>query len=167
MEHEKGPFDMAQDRPFDALKTGPPVRPESFDPPFVLSVSKENGGLRTGLSKPVVSSSNPDERKQGHPMSFWVYLLRCADGSYYVGHTDHLEKRMAEHTMGTIPGYTLSRRPVTLAFSEEFPTREEALERERQIKRWNRSKKEALIRSDWVELSRLAKGVHPSPRQPR
>ena len=98
-------------------------------------------------------------------MSFWVHLLRCADGSYYIGHTDQLEKRMAEHNMGAIPGYTLRRRPVTLAFSEEFPTREEALERERQIKRWRRTKKEALIRSDWVELSRLAKGnaIHLGP----
>ncbi|MDE2323047.1 MAG: GIY-YIG nuclease family protein [candidate division NC10 bacterium] len=93
-------------------------------------------------------------------MSFWVYLLRCADGSYYVGHTDHLEKRMAEHAMGTIPGYTLKRRPVTLAFAEDFCTREEALERERQIKGWRREKKEALIQSDWSEISRLAKGTH-------
>ena len=96
------------------------------------------------------------------PMSFWVYLLRCADASYYVGHTDNLEKRLAEHDMGAIAGYTMSRRPVTLVFSEEFPTREEALEHERQIKGWSRAKKEALIRSDWAEHSRLAKGAHPS-----
>lgn len=91
-------------------------------------------------------------------MSFWIYILRCADGSYYVGHTDHLEKRIAEHNSGTIPGYTVRKRPVTLVFSDEFPTRAEALERERQIKGWSRAKKEALIRSDWAELSRLARG---------
>ena len=93
-------------------------------------------------------------------MGFWVYLLRCADGSYYVGHTDHIEKRMAEHGRGAIPGYTTRRRPVVLVFSEEFPTRGEALERERQIKKWSRAKKEALTRYDWAELSRLAGGTH-------
>lgn len=90
-------------------------------------------------------------------MSFWVYMLRCADGSYYIGHTDNLEKRMAEHEVGTIPGYASARLPVTLVFSAEFPTREEALTRERQIKGWGRNKKEALIRGDWAEISRLAK----------
>lgn len=59
-------------------------------------------------------------------MSFWVYILRCADGSYYTGHTDNLEKRVAEHQVGGLPGYTLSRRPVALVFSEAFTTREEA-----------------------------------------
>ena len=91
-------------------------------------------------------------------MGFWVYLLRCVDDSYYVGHTDHLEKRMAEHDVGAFKGYTARRRPVKLVFCEEFPTREESLERERQIKRWSRAKKEALIQSDWAEISRLAKG---------
>ena len=95
-------------------------------------------------------------------MNFWVYLLRCADNSYYAGQTDNLEKRMAEHNIGLIPGYAQRRRPVTLVFLEEFPTREEAVERERQIKKWSRVKKEALIRLDWRELSRLAKGTHPS-----
>jgi len=47
-------------------------------------------------------------------MSFWVYILRCADGSYYTGHTDNLEQRIGQHNAGAIEGYTHSRRPVTL-----------------------------------------------------
>jgi predicted GIY-YIG superfamily endonuclease len=87
---------------------------------------------------------------------FWVYMLRCCDGSYYVGHTDDLEKRIGEHIEGTCGGYTAKRRPVRLVFSCEFATREEALERELQIKGWSRAKKEALIQGDWEKLHRLA-----------
>ena len=90
-------------------------------------------------------------------MGFYVYLLRCSDGSYYTGHTDGLEKRLAEHQSGAIPGYTHERRPVTLAYSQEFQTREEALSAELQIKRWSRRKKEALIRGDWAGLAAAAK----------
>jgi len=60
-------------------------------------------------------------------MTFWVYILRCADCSYYTGHTDNLERRVAEHSSGAIPGcYTFKRRPVELVFSSTFPTRDEA-----------------------------------------
>ena len=91
-------------------------------------------------------------------MSFWVYILRCADGSYYTGQTDNLEKRIAEHTEGAIAScYTFNRRPLHLVFSQDFPTREEALASERQIKGWSRKKKEAMMRGDWAEVSRLAK----------
>ncbi len=91
-------------------------------------------------------------------LTFWVYLLRCADGSYYAGHTDNLDKRIGEHSTGTCGGYTASRLPVELVFSQTCPTRIEALSFERQIKGWSRAKKEALIRGDWSEISRLAKG---------
>jgi putative endonuclease len=89
-------------------------------------------------------------------MSFWVYILRCADNSYYTGHTDNLEKRMAEQKTGEFEGYTSTRLPVKLVFAEQFPTREEALSCEQQIKGWSRKKKEALMRGDWKEVSRLA-----------
>jgi putative endonuclease len=82
-------------------------------------------------------------------MAFWVYLLRCVDGSYYTGHTDRLEKRIADHQAGEIPGYTSTRRPVELVFVQAFPTRVEALAAELQIKGWSRKKKEAMIRGDW------------------
>ena len=91
-------------------------------------------------------------------MAFWVYILRCSDGSYYTGHTDDLERRMAQHYTGELPCYASIRLPVELVFSQEFQARAEALERERQIKGWSRGKKEALIRGDWAEMSRLARG---------
>ncbi len=91
-------------------------------------------------------------------MAFWVYILRCSDLSYYTGHADNLEKRIAEHASGALPGcYTLKRRPVELVFTRYFPTRYEALSSERQIKGWSRKKKEAMIRGDWAEVSRLAR----------
>lgn len=90
-------------------------------------------------------------------MSFWVYILKCADGSYYTGHTDNLEKRLGEHRSGSCDGYTSTRLPVVLAFTQDFPTREEALVSERRIKGWSRKKKEAMMRGDWEEVSRLAK----------
>ena len=74
-------------------------------------------------------------------MSFWVYILRCADGSYYTGHTDDLERRLAEHHSGQMAGYTATRRPVALLFSESCSTRDEALAAERRIKGWSRKKK--------------------------
>lgn len=91
-------------------------------------------------------------------MSFWVYILRCGDGSYYTGHTDDLERRLVEHHTGRVAGYTATRRPVTLMFSEEFSNHEEALASERRIKGWSRKKKEAMMKGDWAEVSRLAKG---------
>ena len=91
-------------------------------------------------------------------MSFWVYILKCADGSYYTGHTDNLEKRIGEHESGTCQGYTATRLPIRLVFSQEFPTRLEALASEQQIKGWSRKKKEAMMRGDWAEVSSLAKG---------
>ncbi len=91
-------------------------------------------------------------------MGFWVYILRCGDGSYYTGHTDNLEKRIAEHEAGQGEAYPSTRLPVTLVFSQEFSSRDEALACERQIKGWSRKKKEAMMRGDWAEVSRLARG---------
>ncbi len=97
-------------------------------------------------------------------MAFWVYLLRCSDASYYVGHTDDLGSRIAQHHGGNIPGgYTTKRGPLELVFSQAHASRQEALNAERQIKGWSRLKKEALIRGDWAEVSRLAK---PAARAP-
>ena len=89
-------------------------------------------------------------------MPFWTYMLHCADRSFYVGHTDNLEQRMAQHETGAFPGYTAKRLPVTLVWSEQFPSRIEALEAEQRVKGWSRAKKMALIRSDWTLISKLA-----------
>jgi putative endonuclease len=96
-------------------------------------------------------------------MQFWVYLLRCADGSYYAGHTDNLEGRLWQHQHGIGCEWTKRRRPVKLAWYAEAPTREEALAFERRIKGWTRAKKEALIRGDWAEVGRLARPPQERP----
>lgn len=89
---------------------------------------------------------------------FWVYIVRCADDSYYTGQTDDLDRRIAEHQSGSISScYTFKRRPITLVYSQPCATREEALLAERQIKGWSRKKKEAMMRGDWSEVSRLAR----------
>lgn len=92
---------------------------------------------------------------------FWVYILKYNDGSYYTGHTDNLEKRINLHKSGECACYTASRLPLDLAWSQEFNSREEALSAERQIKGWNRKKKEAMMRGDWTEVSRLAQNKSP------
>ncbi|HEY0883263.1 MAG TPA: GIY-YIG nuclease family protein [Archangium sp.] len=94
---------------------------------------------------------------------FWLYMLRCADASFYVGHTDDLERRLAEHHSGELGGYTAERLPVELVYSAEFPTREEALTREMQVKNWSRKKKEALIADDWAKVRTLARGTDRWP----
>jgi len=88
--------------------------------------------------------------------TFHVYILRCADDSLYVGHTDDIEKRLSEHELGIYDGYTKLRRPVHMVYSEEYPSRDEAFHRERQIKSWSRAKKEALIRGDYRSLVHLS-----------
>jgi predicted GIY-YIG superfamily endonuclease len=88
---------------------------------------------------------------------FYVYILKCKDQSYYVGHADDLEKRLSEHTSGAMHCYTLNRRPIELVFTQEFSTREEAFAAERQLKGWSRAKKEALILNNWRLISCLSK----------
>ncbi|HEY4318383.1 MAG TPA: GIY-YIG nuclease family protein [Herbaspirillum sp.] len=90
-------------------------------------------------------------------MPFYVYLLRCSDQSYYTGHTDDIEARIAQHQEGLIPCHTKRRRPVTLLKTEMFESREEALAAEQQIKGWTRGKKEAWIANNFEALKRLSK----------
>ena len=97
-------------------------------------------------------------------MGFWAYMLHCADRSFYVGHTEDLDARIGAHQSGLIPGYTATRLPVTLVWSDEFPSRYEALQAERQIKGWGRAKKLALIRGDWKLISALARNSKEKER---
>jgi putative endonuclease len=92
-------------------------------------------------------------------MTAFVYMLRCSDGSYYVGSTTGNDpgKRIAEHQSGAFPGYTYSRRPIELVWSEHFDRITDAIAAERQIKGWSRAKKEALIRGDWSHVSALSR----------
>jgi len=90
-------------------------------------------------------------------MYFFVYILKCADNSYYTGHTDDLEKRMSEHNSGAFEGYTSNRLPVKLVFVQHCTSRYEALSAEQRIKNWSRKKKEALIEKNWSKISKLSK----------
>jgi len=87
---------------------------------------------------------------------FFVYLLRCADGSLYCGQTDDIEARLRQHEGGSF-GYTSTRRPVELVWQGGFETREGAIAFEQQIKGWSRSKKQALIEGDWERIQELAR----------
>ena len=90
-------------------------------------------------------------------MTAFVYMLRCADSSYYVGSTRKgLESRVAEHNAGIHGGWTRSRRPVELVFHQSFERIDDAISAERQIKGWSRAKKEALMHGDWSKLKQLA-----------
>jgi putative endonuclease len=86
-------------------------------------------------------------------------MLRCSDGSFYVGSAtgDDLTRRIAEHESGAYPGYTFTRRPVRLVWSEHFLRITDAIAAERKVKGWTRAKKEALIKDDWGEIQRLSK----------
>jgi putative endonuclease len=88
----------------------------------------------------------------------YLYILRCSDGSYYVGTTrSSLEERVGQHNAGSFTGYTYLRRPVELVFHQEFDQITDAISAERQVKGWRREKKEALIRGDHGALPALAR----------
>jgi len=106
----------------------------------------------------------------------FLYIVRCRDGSYYVGTARHgIERRIAEHNAGTFGGYTATRRPVELVFSQWFDRIADAIAAEQQVKGWSRAKKEALMRNDFQKLRLLSQrrtkqqhsgDPHPS-RRPR
>jgi len=87
-----------------------------------------------------------------------VYMLRCADGSYYVGSARlGLDRRVSEHNHGTFGGYTSKRLPIELVWAEHFLDITDAIAVERQIKGWSRAKTEALIRGDFASIKDLSK----------
>ena len=97
-------------------------------------------------------------------MSASLYILRCADGSYYVGTTrGPLDERIAQHQAGAFDGYTARRRPLVLVFHQKFERVEDAIAAERQIKGWRREKKEALIRGDFAALPALSRRAAEPP----
>lgn len=99
-------------------------------------------------------------------MGIYVYMLRCADGSFYIGSAtgEDTSKRVDEHNAGAYPGYTYSIRPAVLAWSEYFERITDGIAAERQLKGWSRAKKEALIRSDWKAVSQFARRRAGAPR---
>ncbi len=87
----------------------------------------------------------------------FVYILQCSDGSYYVGSTRSIEHRMDQHTLGLGCEYTRHRLPVTLVFSQECESVQEAWGLERRLHGWSRAKKEALINGEFDRLPALAR----------
>jgi len=82
----------------------------------------------------------------------FTYILRCADGTLYVGHTADLASREQTHNEGKGAKYTAARRPVRLVYAEEHPSAVNAIARERQLKQWSHKKKEALVVADRAAL---------------
>ena len=87
----------------------------------------------------------------------WMYILKCSDGSYYVGSTTNLELRVTQHQLGRGSRYTSGRLPVELVYAEEYERITDAYAREKQIQNWGRAKREALINGDLEVLPPLAK----------
>ncbi len=93
----------------------------------------------------------------------WMYILECADGSYYVGSTRNLEHRMAQHLSGLGSRYTSRRLPVELVYAEEYDRICDACAREKQVQNWSRAKREALIHGEYEKLPVLAKKKFKKP----
>jgi putative endonuclease len=129
------PFDSAE----YGLAHGRPSTAESN----ALSERSESNGLH------VTASASAD--------SFSVYIVRCNDGSLYVGHTADVAARVSCHNNGTGAEWTAARLPVVLVYVESAQSEQAAIQRERQIKRWTHAKKIALIQADFKRLKSLAK----------
>jgi putative endonuclease len=99
--------------------------------------------------------------------SYYVYILKCSDDSYYTGITNNLEKRIGEHQSGhSKTSYTKTRLPVLLIFSQQFHRADQAIALEKQIKGWSRKKKEAFINEEWEKLKLLSKNYTDFKRLP-
>jgi putative endonuclease len=94
-----------------------------------------------------------------------MYILECADGSYYTGSTTNLELRLAQHQAGEGANHTKKRLPVKLVYYEFFQRIQDAFYREKQVQGWSRKKKEALIRGKPELLKELARNYTQYPRE--
>jgi len=95
----------------------------------------------------------------------WVYILRCGDNTFYVGHTDDVASRLRRHRLGIASNHTALRLPVALAYTEELPTLKAAVQRERQLKHWSADKKAALIAGNRSLLKQLSRRRKPKARK--
>ena len=94
-------------------------------------------------------------------MKAYMYILKCANGKYYVGSTTDLEKRIQQHQQGEGGAmFTKGHLPVELVYFEKYERIDEAFNRERQVHGWSRAKKEALIRGDFEVLRLLSQSKH-------
>ena len=97
-------------------------------------------------------------------MRGWMYILECADGSYYTGSTNNLKLRLAQHQAGEGAKHTKKRLPVTLVYVEEYERIDQAFFREKQVQGWSRKKKEALINAQTEKLSELSLAYRDSKK---
>ncbi len=116
----------------------------------VLSEPLAGRRLVNGESKDLAVSRRRCHRRREMQ---YVYLLRCADKSLYVGETSNLQTREQDHNDGRGGGYTAKKRPVRIVYAERHSSKQNALKRERQIKRWSLQKKELLVSGDVAALS--------------
>ena len=99
--------------------------------------------------------------------TYYAYMLKCADGSFYVGITNNLEQRVGQHQSGEDRGcYTFGRGPVLLVYSSDFRNVDDAIAWEKQLKGWSRAKKLALIENNWANMSELARNHWGSALSP-
>ncbi len=109
-------------------------------------------------SSPKASNEGCPEPVEGHSLHieelnmWYVYILLCADKSYYIGHADDLDARVQRHNQGRGSKWTARRLPVELKYYETFDTKTQASRRETQLKKWSRAKKQALISADIESL---------------
>ena len=96
----------------------------------------------------------------GSMKRYWVYMVRCRDRSFYVGVTNDVDTRVAQHNFGIDEtAYTYTRRPVVLVFCSEFADVWDAIRFEKQLKGWSRKKKLALIRGDWARIVAISREI--------
>lgn len=101
-------------------------------------------------------------------MGYYVYMLECSDGSYYIGVTNDLWRRISEHQQGLDPDcYTYRKRPISLKNYKEFEYVYDAINTEKKLKKWSRAKKEAFFKNDWQSLHEKAKCMNASAHSSR
>ena len=121
-------------------------------------------GIETAARTPVVRLRSPCGLRDVMQGGCFVYILKCADGKFYVGNYRgvDLATRIGEHNSGHFPNaWTHTRRPVHLVWSTHFERITDAISYETQIKKWSRAKKEALIAGDFEKLKALSQSKSP------
>ena len=134
------------------MKQLPVCRPPFTDAPFF-----DLYGNLFHLKK-FITNHHPDQGFVAMPETFYVYILHCADGTYYTGYSGSLARRFKQHQSGSIPrAYTKSRRPVKLVWAGEFDTKDGARAYEKKLKRWSTQQKEKLIAENEMNTDQIKK----------
>jgi len=124
---------------------------------MLISGSLDRLGYRFSISLAVTDSEIVEGKNSNKNMKGYMYILKCSNGAYYTGSTNNLELRLEQHQKGEGAQFTRRNLPVEIVYFEEFNRIDEAFYREKQIQKWSRRKKEALIKGDKDELVKLSK----------